>query len=55
MPSHEEILDMLHRAGAPSTMEDVGVDSTLLPDYLKYSPFIRGRITLVRLIDLMFS
>lgn len=55
MPSHEEILDMLHRAGAPSTMEEVGVDSKLLPDYLRFSPFIRGRITLVRLIDLMFS
>lgn len=55
MPSHEEILDMLHRAGAPSTMEEIGVGSEYLEKCLKYSPFIRGRITLMRLIDLMFS
>lgn len=55
MPSYEEILDMLRRAGAPSTMEEVGVSSEHLKKCLKYSPFIRGRITLMRLIDLMFS
>ena len=54
MPSHAEVLDMLHRAGAPSTMEEIGVDSVYLEKCLKFSPFIRGRITLMRLIDLMF-
>ncbi len=54
MPSHAEVMDMLHRAGAPSTMEEIGVDSVYLEKCLKFSPFIRGRITLMRLIDLMF-
>ena len=55
MPSHEEIMDMLRRAGAPMTMEEVGVDSKHLPDCFRFSPFIRGRITLIRLLNTMFD
>jgi hypothetical protein len=37
------------------TMEEVGVDPKHLKDCFRFSPFIRGRITLIRLLDTMFD
>ena len=53
MPTDEQLCDMMRRAGAAITPEEVHVDPQLLYDGLKYHSFMRYRITLTRLIPMM--
>ncbi len=57
VPSYEECFDAMRRAGCKITVEDIGKSRRLVDDCIKYSPFMRRRMTLLRLqtmIDTLF-
>ncbi|MBQ6789023.1 MAG: iron-containing alcohol dehydrogenase [Clostridia bacterium] len=49
VPSYEECLDAMRRAGCKITADDIGKSRRLVDDCIKYSPFMRRRMTLLRL------
>jgi len=52
VPSGDEIAALLRKAGAPVTMEDIGLSETLIPLSAKLSPYVRRRLTCMRLLKL---
>ena len=49
IPQPQEIREMLGKVGAPQTLSDLGLSDDILEDTKKYSPYIRRRLTLMRL------
>lgn len=52
VPDGEEIAALLRKAGAPVTMEDIGLSGALIPMTAKLSPYVRRRLTCMRLLKL---
>ena len=53
LPSDEELNDWMHRAGAVTEWEDVGVSRELLEAALRFHPFMRYRLMPTRLLPMM--
>lgn len=53
LPTPEEILSLLNRAGAATTLSDISVDENLGLLGLEYHPYMRHRITLARLLPML--
>jgi len=53
LPTQEELLDLMHKAGAATTVEEIDVDAKLHEGCFKYHPFMRDRITLFRYIPMI--
>ena len=49
VPSYEECLEAMKKAGCKLTVEDIGKSRKLFDDCVKYSPYMRRRLTLLRL------
>lgn len=49
VPSYEECYNAMKKAGCKLTVEDIGKDRKLFEQCIKYSPFMRRRLTLLRL------
>ena len=49
VPSYEECYEAMKKAGCRLTVEDIGKDRKLFDDCIKYSPYMRRRLTLLRL------
>lgn len=52
VPSYEQIKDAMLRAGAPTTVEEIEVSEQLKEQGLKYHPYMRRRLSLLRLSKL---
>lgn len=52
LPSGTEIREMLKKVNAPSTLEDIGVSSENKEKILRFSPFVRNRLTFMRILHL---
>lgn len=53
VPSYEECLAAMQAAGCKITVEDIGKSQKLFDDCVKYSPYMRKRLTLLRLKDMI--
>ncbi len=49
VPSHRECAEAMRKAGCKMTLADIGKSRELFDDCVKYSPYMRNRITLMRL------
>ncbi len=49
VPSYEECRAAMEKAGCKLTVSDIGKSQTLFDDCFRYSPFMRKRLTLLRL------
>ena len=53
VPSYEECKAAMVKAGCKITVDDIGKDHKLFNDCIKYSPYMRRRLTLLRLRDMI--
>ena len=53
MPSYEEVLGAMKTAGCKLTYKDIGKPQKLFDDCYYYAPYIRRRLTLLRLRDMI--
>lgn len=53
IPSYEECYDAMKKAGCKLTVQDIGKDEKLFADCIKYSPYMRRRLTILRMIDMI--
>lgn len=53
MPPYEVCLDAMRRAGCKLTLDDIHVTQEFYDTCLKYSPYMRRRLTLLRLRDMI--
>ena len=53
IPSYEECLAAMKKAGCKLTHNDIGKNRKLIDDCIKYSPFMRKRLTLLRLLGMI--
>ena len=53
VPSYEECKNAMERAGCKITVSDIGKDERLFSDCVKYSPYMRKRLTLLRMKDMI--
>ena len=53
VPSYETCLEAMKKAGCKITVQDIGKDEKLFADCIKYSPFMRRRLTVLRMIDMI--
>lgn len=53
VPSYEETRDAMERAGCKLTYRDIGKPKKLFDDCFYYSPYMRKRLTLLRLRDMI--
>lgn len=53
VPSYEECKEVMIKAGCKITVSDIGKDQKLFDDCIKYSPYMRKRLTLLRLKDMI--
>lgn len=49
IPSYEELSGCLQQAHCPRTLQDIGLQESLLPTLLDLSPYVRNRLTFMRL------
>ncbi len=52
IPTPEQLQKMLQTVGAPSSLEEIGLSETIKTKSMVYAPYIRKRLTLLRLIKL---
>ncbi len=52
LPTPEEVYNLLREAGAPALMEEIGLDSKLTALSAALAPYIRSRLTLLKLTKL---
>ena len=50
IPTYEELLKIYATLGVKSTLDDINVKEEKIPTLLEYSPLVRNRVTLMRLI-----
>ena len=55
VPSYEECLGAMKKAGCKLTVADIGKDEKLFFDCMKYSPYMRRRLTLLRMKDMIIT
>lgn len=53
VPSYEECKAAMIKAGCKITVEDIGKPKQLFDDCVKYSPYMRRRLTLLRMKDMI--
>lgn len=53
VPSYEECKAAMIKAGCKITVDDIGKDKTLFDNCVKYSPYMRRRLTLLRLKNMI--
>ncbi len=53
VPSYDTCLEAMKKAGCKITVQDIGKDEKLFADCVKYSPYMRRRLTLLRMIDMI--
>ncbi len=53
LPSGNEIRQILKGVGAKTSLEEIGLDQGILEDSIAFSPFVRRRLTLMRLLKLI--
>lgn len=52
IPASETLRDILSRAGAPLSLTDIGLTEDIRPLTLRLSPYVRNRLTFMRVIKL---
>ena len=50
---YQELADMMKRAGCATTIQEVNVSDEMCRLGIKYSPYMRHRITLLRIINML--
>lgn len=53
VPDYETCKNAMIKAGCKITVDDIGKDKSLFEDCVKYSPYMRKRLTLLRLKDMI--
>ena len=53
LPSDEEMLKLMKTAGAVTEPEDINIAPDFLMDGIRYSPYMRYRLTLLRLLPML--
>lgn len=53
VPGYSECRKAMEKAGCKLTVDDIGKDGKLFDDCVKYSPYMRKRMTLLRLRDMI--
>ncbi len=53
LPDYERVYDAMKRAGCKTTLEEIGKSQEFYSKCVKYSPYMRRRITLLRLKDMI--
>ena len=53
LPTGDDIRDILTQAGAKTSLSDIGLSPTILEKSIMYSPFVRRRLTLMRVLKLI--
>ncbi len=53
VPSYEECLAAMEKAGCKLTVSDIGKDENLFRQCIKYSPYMRRRLTILRMKDMI--
>ena len=53
LPDYDTVYSAMKRAGCKLTAADIGKPQTLLDDCIRYSPYMRRRLTLLRLRDMI--
>lgn len=53
LPDYDACLDAMKRAGCKTTVEEIGKSQELFDTCIKYSPFMRRRLTLLRMQDMI--
>ena len=53
VPSYDECATAMKKAGCKITVKDIGKNETFFADCIKYSPYMRKRLTLLRLRDMI--
>ena len=53
VPSRKEMLDAMIRAGAVTTTQEIAVSDSLAKEGLKYHPYMRNRLSLLRLTNMI--
>lgn len=52
LPSAAALRQLLQKAGGRTTLESIGLSPAIIPETLRLSPYVRSRLTLMRLIRL---
>ncbi len=55
LPSGEQIRNMLKEAGAKVSMKDIGLEDAIVDKSITLSPFVRRRLTLMRILGSLYS
>ena len=55
VPSYEECFEAMKKAGCKLTVADIGKDEKLFFDCMNYSPYMRRRLTLLRMKDMIVT
>ena len=53
VPSYDEVYSAMKKAGCKLTVEDIGKSQELVNSCIKYSPYMRYRLTVLRLRDMI--
>jgi glycerol-1-phosphate dehydrogenase [NAD(P)+] len=53
LPTKEYINTLLSKAGCCTHIKEIGLDKTIIPMTLKLSPYVRNRLTMMRLLKLI--
>ena len=53
VPSYDQVYTAMKKAGCKLTVQDIGKPQKLVNDCIKYSPYMRYRLTLLRLKDMI--
>lgn len=53
LPDEEEMLHMLEKAGCKRTVEDIGLPENIIPISLKLAPYVRRRLSLLRVSKML--
>ena len=53
LPAYETLLSLMNKAGAVTTIDEIGVDPELALAGLKYHPYMRYRMNMTRLIPML--
>ena len=55
VPSYDQCYSAMKRAGCKLSVDAIGKDKKLFNDCIKYSPYMRKRLTLLRLKDMIIT
>lgn len=53
VPGYDEVKEAMEKAGCKITVSDIGKSEKLFSDCVKYSPYMRKRLTILRLKDMI--